>query len=69
MGSAFRSTDTIATQIFLTLDIELALCLIRLLEGPYAVEKSSIIGMVENAIINMTNPCARKLLEDKTIRH
>ena len=50
-------------------DIEVALCLIRLMQEPCSVGRSSIVGMAENAMNSMTNPCAKKLLEDQIIRH
>ncbi|MFC1862451.1 hypothetical protein ACFL1Z_00675 [Thermodesulfobacteriota bacterium] len=50
-------------------DIEVALCLLRLLEEPCAVGRSSILGMAKNAMNSMTNPCAKKLLEDQITRH
>lgn len=50
-------------------DIEVALCLIRLMKDPDAVGRNLIIGMAENAMNGMTNPYAIKLLEDQITRH
>ena len=50
-------------------DIEVALCLLRLLEEPCAVGRDSVLGMAENAMNSMTNPCAKKLLEDQITKH
>ena len=50
-------------------DLEIAIYFLRLFDNHGVVRRNLICGMAENALKNMTNPFAKKMLVEKMTEH
>ena len=50
-------------------DIEIAIHFLRLFDDARIYGRTSVCGLAENAVKNMTNPYAKKMLVEKMTEH